>query len=488
MDARERFVAAVTASPDDVPLDVAAFCIAAHAHPGLDVDDWSRRIDTIAARCSDATFDGLRAQLFDQDGFHGDLDNYADPENSFLDSVIERRRGIPITLSVLMIAVGRRLGLDVRGVGMPGHFLVLDARAATGGATRFTAVRSSTPTAAGAGSTSSTAARCKFQRAFLDPTPPPAIVARMLANLERGELASDPVQRAWMCELHLAIPGISFQEQWELADQLARTGDMMRAASEYDRLAERIESTGSDPDDAADRLRTRARSLRARAELSAVPEPRPLPMFPLGTVLFPHGLLPLRVFEPRYRLMTDRVLRGDGEFGVVLIERGSEVGGGDTRFETGTVARVVRLERLADGGYLLATVGIRRIRVVQWLPDDPYPQADVIDVEEPAAGDAGIAAEPVRSPCSTTCARSTASAIRAFRSCPPSPTTPSRRRTSWLRWHRSARSTRNGCSRLRRRPTAWSCSRNWRRTTRACCVPAAISWSSGRAGGYPPKP
>jgi Lon protease-like protein len=107
-------------------------------------------------------------------------------------------------------------------------------------------------------------------------------------------------------------------------------------------------------------------------------------MFPLGTVLFPHGLLPLRVFEPRYRLMTERVLRSDGEFGVVLIERGSEVGGGDTRFDTGTLARIVRSQRLPDGGYLLATVGIRRIRVVQWLPDDPYPRAMVVDVDEQA--------------------------------------------------------------------------------------------------------
>jgi Lon protease-like protein len=106
-------------------------------------------------------------------------------------------------------------------------------------------------------------------------------------------------------------------------------------------------------------------------------------MFPLGTVLFPHALLPLRVFEPRYRLMTERVLRGDGEFGVVLIERGSEVGGGDTRFDTGTVARIVRSQRLPDGGYFLATVGIRRIRVTRWLSDDPYPRADVVDVEEP---------------------------------------------------------------------------------------------------------
>src|SRR6187549_2626750 len=113
MDVHERFVAAVTGSPDEIPLDVAALCIAAHAHRGLDVDEWTRRIDDIAARCTEPSFEGVRARLFEHDGFHGDLDNYADPENSFLDSVIERRRGIPISLSVLMIAVGRRLGVDI---------------------------------------------------------------------------------------------------------------------------------------------------------------------------------------------------------------------------------------------------------------------------------------------------------------------------------------------------------------------------------------
>jgi len=119
----------------------------------------------------------------------------------------------------------------------------------------------------------------------------------------------------------------------------------------------------------------------------AEPQPVPMPMFPLGTVLFPHALLPLHVFEPRYRLMTQRVLRGDGEFGVVLIERGSEVGGGDTRFDIGTVARVVRAQELPDGGYALATVGMRRIRVTRWLDDDPFPQAEVIDLAEPPAPD-----------------------------------------------------------------------------------------------------
>jgi Lon protease-like protein len=120
-------------------------------------------------------------------------------------------------------------------------------------------------------------------------------------------------------------------------------------------------------------------------------------MFPLGTVLFPHALLPLRVFEPRYRLMTERVLKADREFGVVLIERGSEVGGGDTRFDVGTVAQIVRAQQLGDGGYLLATVGIRRLRVVQWLADDPYPQAEVADFPEPEpVAESAAAAYPAR--------------------------------------------------------------------------------------------
>jgi uncharacterized protein len=100
-------------------------------------------------------------------------------------------------------------------------------------------------------------------------------------------------------------------------------------------------------------------------------------MFPLGRVLFPHESLPLHVFEPRYREMIDACLTGDGEFGVVLIERGSEVGGGDSRFSVGTVAQIVEAGRLPDGRYLLATVGTRRFQVRQWLPDDPFPRAEI---------------------------------------------------------------------------------------------------------------
>jgi uncharacterized protein len=113
---------------------------------------------------------------------------------------------------------------------------------------------------------------------------------------------------------------------------------------------------------------------------------RHLPMFPLGTVLFPYAVLPLRVFEPRYRVMTRRCLDGDREFGVVLIERGSEVGGGDVRFGVGTVARIVRASELPDGGFVLANVGLRRFRVVQWLPDDPHPRAEVELLDERPGG------------------------------------------------------------------------------------------------------
>ncbi|WP_371820785.1 LON peptidase substrate-binding domain-containing protein [Tsukamurella sp. PLM1] len=102
-----------------------------------------------------------------------------------------------------------------------------------------------------------------------------------------------------------------------------------------------------------------------------------LPMFPLGAVLLPGEELPLRIFEPRYRAMIEHCLAADGRFGVVLIERGSEVGGGDVRTDVGTVAVIDRYVRKPDGGYTLTCLGTDRLRVVQWLPDDPYPRADV---------------------------------------------------------------------------------------------------------------
>lgn len=114
----------------------------------------------------------------------------------------------------------------------------------------------------------------------------------------------------------------------------------------------------------------------------AGPVALPMPMFPLGGVLFPHILVPLHVFEPRYRALVQDCLRQGQEFGVVLIERGAEVGGGDTRFSVGTVARIREAAALPDGRWALVCVGTRRLRVTSWLPDDPYPLALVEELPD----------------------------------------------------------------------------------------------------------
>jgi Lon protease-like protein len=117
-----------------------------------------------------------------------------------------------------------------------------------------------------------------------------------------------------------------------------------------------------------------------------------LPMFPLGTVLLPSAGIPLHVFEPRYRALVQDCLAGDREFGIVLIARGSEVGGDDERTDVGTVARIVEAAELPDGRWAIGAVGVRRVRVRSWLPDDPYPRAEVDDWPDGAPGDGHAAA------------------------------------------------------------------------------------------------
>ena len=114
-------------------------------------------------------------------------------------------------------------------------------------------------------------------------------------------------------------------------------------------------------------------------------------MFPLSTVLYPHVAINLHLFEPRYRALGRDLSAGDGRFGVVLISRGSEVGGGEERYEIGTKARVTEALELPDGRWQMIAHGEERIRVSTWLPDDPYPVAlvqqlpDMLPEAEPAA-------------------------------------------------------------------------------------------------------
>ena len=131
-DARARFAALVAPAVARVPLAEAALWIAAEEYPGLDVESYVDRLDEIAeagrARLRSEGIDETIARfndfLFRELGFSGNTESYEDPRNSFLNEVLDRRTGIPITLALVYTEVGSRLGLPVVGVGFPGHFLV----------------------------------------------------------------------------------------------------------------------------------------------------------------------------------------------------------------------------------------------------------------------------------------------------------------------------------------------------------------------------
>lgn len=132
-EARAQFAELVVRHEEELELDRAALLIAAEEYPNLNVEEYLSLLDEIGeqARAQDDFFADpltrimrLSNLLFDELGFRGNAENYYDARNSFLNDVIIRRTGIPITLSVLMMEVGRRIGLQLFGVGMPGHFLV----------------------------------------------------------------------------------------------------------------------------------------------------------------------------------------------------------------------------------------------------------------------------------------------------------------------------------------------------------------------------
>ena len=100
-------------------------------------------------------------------------------------------------------------------------------------------------------------------------------------------------------------------------------------------------------------------------------------MFPLGTVLFPGVHLPLRIFEQRYLQLFSDISETNQDFGTCLIEKGHEVGGNDSRFSYGTLCKVVDSEELALGQLGIQSIGIKRVIIKKWLPDNPYPMANL---------------------------------------------------------------------------------------------------------------
>jgi regulator of sirC expression with transglutaminase-like and TPR domain len=126
VDPTAAFVELVRGQDEAVPLARAALLIAAHAYPDLDVDRELLVFDELAAGCAGGDLDEWHDRLFRELAFTGNTVDYHDPRNSFLNEVVHRRLGIPITLAIVGIEVGRRLGLHLTGIGMPGHFLLQD--------------------------------------------------------------------------------------------------------------------------------------------------------------------------------------------------------------------------------------------------------------------------------------------------------------------------------------------------------------------------
>lgn len=118
-----------------------------------------------------------------------------------------------------------------------------------------------------------------------------------------------------------------------------------------------------------------------------------LPMFPLEVAMLPGEELPLRIFEPRYSALVQACLAAeDPVFGVVLIAAGREVGGGDARSDVGALARITEHSDMGAGRYRLKCVMAERIRVLEWLPDDPYPRAVMQEWPDEPGGPVDFAA------------------------------------------------------------------------------------------------
>lgn len=252
----DRFAELVRGPGADCRLDLGAFLIAAHARLGLDVDEQLTRLDRLADGCSEPTLDGLIRHLFRDQGFQGDTDNYGHPRNSLLDSVLDRRRGIPITLSLVSLEVARRLSIPLDGVGMPGHFLVRDrvdrdvfvdpfwrVQLDRDGCKKlFHAVHGDS---------------ARFDDGYLEPVDNRATLARILTNLRRSYAGvGDRTGALWAQCLRVLVPGVTAQDRRDLAALLAANGRFDAAAEELEAIAD--DGWGGDQDLMA------ARAMRSR--------------------------------------------------------------------------------------------------------------------------------------------------------------------------------------------------------------------------------
>jgi regulator of sirC expression with transglutaminase-like and TPR domain len=171
----------------------AALEYARFAYPDLDVQLYLDRLAAMAELVGGTTHLDLRRVVAIREGLGGDIDTYYDPRNSFLNEVMDRRRGIPITLAVVWMEVGRRAGIKVQGVGLPGHFLVYAAGQLVdpfGGGEAIGADEAAALFAENYGG------KPRLNPEWLEPAAPEAILERMLGNLAEAyrRVAEDAVE------------------------------------------------------------------------------------------------------------------------------------------------------------------------------------------------------------------------------------------------------------------------------------------------------
>lgn len=269
--ARTRFAELV--ARDHVPLDEAALAIAQEEYPALRPEAYLARLDALAARVirhapspsrAASTLRALREVLHGEEGLRGNDEHYQDPRNSFLNEVLDRRLGIPISLSVIYLEVARRAGLHLDGVGFPGHFLAKYASPA-GGEVFIDAHNGGELLSA-----EECVARYRARSGGKDLDPrylaavsTRQILARMLHNLRRiyAELRDD-VRLFWVLDrILLLVPG-QLEALRDRGLAAARLGGVAAAARDLEAYLARA----SEASDAAE-IRTALSELRGRASL-----------------------------------------------------------------------------------------------------------------------------------------------------------------------------------------------------------------------------
>lgn len=269
---RENFERCVEMADPHIDLCEAALWVAAEEYPALDVSAYLVQLDELAQSVSERLNQAssavdrvaaLNRVLFDEERFTGNRDDYYDPRNSYLNEVIDRRTGIPITLSIVYIGVAERLGLEVAGVSFPGHFLTRVETPETlivdpfnGAVLGASDCQRRLEAASSPGEVLQPAVHLKAAR-------PREILVRLLSNLKQVFLAKPDLERAVACidRILISMPG-AHRELRDRGLVFEQLGLFAAAASDLERFLE-----AAPHDDSAPAVAQRLKAVRMRVRI-----------------------------------------------------------------------------------------------------------------------------------------------------------------------------------------------------------------------------